>query len=427
MTLAIVPAQPRVLRATRSSRVTPESLLLSAILHLQDVHAGQDYGVTPNHMIGYRDEYYWILSYAQQYGSCPTVPTFRAKFPDFPITQDAQEVAWPAAEIRKQDAARKLSRAIMEATQALTSNRVEEAYSALQGLAYATSSAKPTDLLHDDTFMDDYLNTEEIRIPMPWGSLQGCTNGIGPGELWYIAARQGQGKSQQLANIAVQAALLGQRVMVYSLEMTKRQYQVRVHSILGAILGFKVSASAMLRRTFDPLIYKELLAKIEEMEIGKIEIHEASNGSVTPSMINGRCSDYDLVVIDHVGLVRTDDGKRAVDDWKHVANISNTLKEGAIAHDARVIAAAQINREGDTSGPRPPKLKTLSLSDALGQDGDVVLTSKRYGEGATVYSVEKNRHGMSGQLFFSRFDPEHGDFSEITRDEADQILDDADV
>lgn len=425
MTLAIVPAQAPVLRPTRSHRVTPETLLISAVLSLQDPSAAKDYGVTPVHLLGYRDEYQWILSYAQQYGSCPSVAVFKSIFRDFPISEDQSDVAWPAAEIRRQHAARTLSRAIMSATQALTQGRVEEAYSAFQGVTLETTSTRPSSLLVDPGYMDDYLSTSETRIPMPWSSLQGCTNGMGPGELWYIAARQGQGKSQQLATIAVEAALEGKRVLVFSLEMTKRQYQVRAHSIIGYKLGYKLSSTKMLRREFDQLEYKRLLDDIANRVPGVIDIHEAANGSVTPSMIAGRCADYDLTIVDHVGLVRTDEGKRAVDDWKHVANISNTLKETVIAKETRIMAAAQINREGETNGIRPPKLRTLALADALGQDADVVVTSKRYGEGATVYSVEKNRHGMSGQLFFSRFDPERGDFAEISRESADQILDDS--
>jgi hypothetical protein len=38
-----------------------------------------------------------------------------------------------------------------------------------------------------------------------------------------------------------------------------------------------------------------------------------------------------------------------------------------------------------------------------------------------VYLLDKNRHGASGQLFFSQFFPNTGQFDEISRDEADLL------
>lgn len=46
---------------------------------------------------------------------------------------------------------------------------------------------------------------------------------------------------------------------------------------------------------------------------------------------------------------------------------------------------------------------------------------KRYGLGASVCSLEKNRHGSSGKCYWTKYDANRGDFSEITRDEADEI------
>jgi hypothetical protein len=46
---------------------------------------------------------------------------------------------------------------------------------------------------------------------------------------------------------------------------------------------------------------------------------------------------------------------------------------------------------------------------------------KRYGLGTSVCSLEKNRHGASGICYFTKFDANRGDFTEITRDEADEI------
>jgi replicative DNA helicase len=215
----------------------------------------------------------------------------------------------------------------------------------------------------------------------------------------------------------------GKSVVFYSLEMTRRQAQVRLHAALGRRLGHKVDANAMLRRTWPHADYKHLLQSIEEQVPGSVHIHEMSMGLVTPGLVNSHAGDFDLSVIDYVGLMRNDEGLPAIKDYRIIAEISNGLKATCLAKYHPIIAASQINRDGVSVRWRPPALHTLAQSDHLGNDGDVVITMKRFGKGAAVSSIEKNRHGSSGDLFFNLYDANHGDFREITKDEAEEIKD----
>ena len=105
-----------------------------------------------------------------------------------------------------------------------------------------------------------------------------------------------------------------------------------------------------------------------------------------------------------------------------MAEISNSLKYTALPTRLRLLCAAQINREGDT-GVLPPKLKNLAQSDALGQDGDVVLTMRMKPKNvATHFCLEKNRHGPSGLHFFTTFDPNTGVYTEISGDHAEDLV-----
>ena len=125
-------------------------------------------------------------------------------------------------------------------------------------------------------------------------------------------------------------------------------------------------------------------------------------------------------------LMKDDTGTSAISDWRNIAAISNQLKQVALAHNARIIAASQINREGINSRGRPPKLENLTGSDALGQDADVVLTMARMASNVTWLSMEKNRHGPSSVWFYTKFDADHGDYREITLDEARDLRDNDD-
>jgi replicative DNA helicase len=146
-----------------------------------------------------------------------------------------------------------------------------------------------------------------------------------------------------------------------------------------------------------------------------------------PATVAAYAEEADLHIVDHIGLFRASSGSRAIADWRVQAEISNEFKEIAVSKKTRVLALAQINREGDTSNWKPPRTKNLAQSDAIGQDSDVVVTMKKYSDTVMTYLLDKNRDGPSDRLFWSRFDVENGDYREITRDQADKNKDSEDV
>jgi replicative DNA helicase len=171
------------------------------------------------------------------------------------------------------------------------------------------------------------------------------------------------------------------------------------------------------------LSYKRLVDRISEEVSGELFVIDTSLGRVSPATIQAQSDQADLVIVDYAGLLSTPMGNRAVDDWRSMASISNMLKEVSVATSVPIISAAQINRDGDGAGWKPPRVKNLAQSDALGQDADVVITHKRYSKSTAVASIEKNRHGASGDYFWTRFQPDEGRFEEITREQADDIKD----
>ena len=412
-----------------SSRSTPETLLISAMLKEQDPFLAKEFGIIPEHFRGYREEYEWVLTFYSQYGETPTPTQFRTKFPHAPIQEDCGEPRWAAQEVKRSWASRDLLARCNRATELLGTGNVEDAYEAVKGAQLELVAPRPDNALVDPHFLDDYDAEQADRVAVPWKTLQKLTNGVGEGELWYLAARQGNGKTSFLVDMAVEAAFNGHRVCLYSMEMTKRQIQVRAHAAMAHRLGIKVDEHAMLHHNFDQEEYKEVLRQIKdrlEESGGELATHTPDMGKVSPGVIAGMAEDYDMHVIDYIGLMYTDDGRPVVSDWRDIAQVSGQLKEIALAKKTRILSASQVNREGAGPSPRPPALRHLAQSDFLGNDGDVVLTMKRYGTGASVFSVEKNRHGPSLNLFYTMYDPNRGDFTEITSDRANDIKDQTD-
>lgn len=400
---------------------TYEALLISCIINSGDARAAQNLGVAAKHFHAYQQEYQWILSFNANHAGCPSASEFLSHYPHFPLKEDANSATFAATKVKEEWASRDMRDRLLRAHRAMDRNDVHEAFEAFQGARIEATTPRPPNALEDHRFLDDYESDYEPRIPVPWGSLEGRTQGIGPGELWYFAARQGHGKSSFLIDMAVEAAVAGRKVVFYSLEMTKRQCQVRIHAALGNRLKIPVDAQAMLRRTWPALDYKELLQRIQAEVPGSIHIHEVSMGLVTPAVVDTNAEHFDISFVDYVGLMRNDDHVPAIKDYRIIAEISNGLKSTALGRYHSIVAASQINREGVGSSWRPPALHTLAQSDHLGNDGDVVITMKRYGKGASVCSLEKNRHGQSGVNFFTKYDANNGDFREIPREKADEI------
>jgi hypothetical protein len=191
-----------------------------------------------------------------------------------------------------------------------------------------------------------------------------------------------------------------------------------------------ITLSGLRDRTVDREQYKRFIGELADRMKdtgGHLDVHTPADGPVSPSTIAARCGEYDLTAVDYVGLMAQDGGGRAIDDWRVMASISNALKDIALSQGTAMLCAAQINRDGET-GTAPPKVKNLSQSDALGQDADVVLTMRaKPHDVATDFSIEKNRHGSSGIRFYTTFDPNAGNFTEISGDHAEDLVINAEV
>lgn len=406
-------------------RHTPESLVISAVINSGDAHHHSKYGVAAAYFSGYRAEFEWLESFVETHERVPSWDEFLVKWEDFPRSVEQDDAKWPAQEMMREYTTKKTSKALLRAGIHLKAGRVEEAIESVKGLEIQQPVTKPPSLLRDYSYLDDY-EAVDTRIELPWMTPQAYTLGVGKGELWYLAARPSQGKSFIGLNIAAHAAIQGHSVVIYSLEMSKRQTQQRMHTILANAMGIKLNLNDIRNRRLSLGEYKEILQELDGSVPGEIHIHTPADGAVTPSVVGANAPSYDLSVIDYVGLMRQDGGGRAVDDWRTIAAISNELKSIALQHDTRIVAASQVNRSHTAGSVRPPKLEQLSQSDALGQDADVAITFQRPSMHTMRYSLEKNRDGEAGRQFWSHYDAAYGNFKEITRQEAEEIVYDDD-
>ena len=227
--------------------------------------------------------------------------------------------------------------------------------------------------------------------------------GIVPGRLTVIGGRPGMGKSALALNMAINAARAGAVVLYISFEMTTLEVCIRALTSMSSV-------TADAYRSGDKEAVEKMLAAAKELSSLRIVIRDA--GESTFAAVAGACrriraqeGRLDLVVIDYVGLMRTEKSRTSTRQ-QEIAEICHGLKRLAVEMPTSVLLLSQLNREPDNRTGHVPRLSELRESGDLEQDADVVLFPVRNPDAepdanlevpASLY-VAKNRSGDIGAI-----------------------------
>lgn len=398
----------------------PEALFISALLDT-GVYVPGMFGIKTEQMSGHKPIHEFCMKYQQDANCAPPVHLLLERYPRFPYTSDINPV-WAASQLSDAHTNRVLRSAMSKASASLAEDANDEAIDILKTGLNQIQPAIGMGI--DATDLTLLESDEDLQVcPVPTGMLNALTGGIAAGDLWFVAARLGIGKSWKMIQHAVAASEGGWDVAYFSLEMPAKSVQDRIHRV--AFQNYKRPWPEI-----DIDTRRDLLEKWSSEEKGTISIYDPSKGRCDASVISAVANENTLVIVDYVGLMHTTTGSRAIEDWRAMAAISNQLKEVALNRNVPIIAAAQINRAGGNSD-KTPGAEHLAQSDALGQDADALITLKRVSKRVLINSLTKYRHGESGARWFTEFDPTFGRFGDISAelatemrmadDEADEI------
>ena len=219
----------------------------------------------------------------------------------------------------------------------------------------------------------DYFAALEVGeaqpVSTPWANLNSAlAGGVAPGELVIVGARPSIGKSALAINWAWHAAAVGGNVVVFSLEMSRKQVFDRIAA--------KLSQTDL--REFRGRMTDEAFARARTAykSMAGRRIHVDERGMLKPAEIRRVCrarakiAPLSLVVIDYLQLVTPDNpsGSREQD----VSGISRHCKLLAKDLNVPVLLLSQLNRECEKHG-REPILADLRESGAIEQDADIIL------------------------------------------------------
>jgi hypothetical protein len=242
-------------------------------------------------------------------------------------------------------------------------------------------------------------------LATPFPTLNHYLNGgFSPGELVFLGARPGVGKTALGLEFARKTALEGSgAVLVVSREMTNLALARRIVAQDGRIRAGALKRSDLtateswsLDRSIEKLSNTPLYFTDEAVSLSELQMMVCAMADEAPLA---------LLVVDYLQLIRA---PKEIKERRHqVEAISQGLKTMALQYRVPVLCLSSLSRPAPDAKDRPPTLASLRESGELEHDADVILLLHRqYHESETQCNVAKNRDGRLGivsLLFRSEF------------------------
>lgn len=252
---------------------------------------------------------------------------------------------------------------------------------------------------------------EAIGIPTGYADLDRVV-AYRPGELWYIAASPGVGKTTFLANL--QDELAHQKVpsLFASVEQPAIQLMDRAVAAETMIDSWKIA-----RGDLDAHDWAKIGGVLAQRYERPIYIYD------DPSMTTARLAamlqlakvrhGVKVCFVDYVQILADESSES---EYARVSAISRRLAQIARSVGVCVVAACQVSRKGAEQDGQIPRLAELRGSGGLEQDAFVVLAiGRKENDSTTNVSVRKNRNGQAGITVQLYFDPQHTKFLSVAR------------
>lgn len=220
--------------------------------------------------------------------------------------------------------------------------------------------------------------------------------------LILVGGRPGSGKSALCADLALVAARAGKVVAWFSLEMGNDESGYRLVARIDRIPSQKNASGQM-----DHDEWTRFTDATVEMDGLPIFLNDASRLSV--DAIVGMCSTLaatrglDMVIVDYLQLLDSDDPNRRGARYEDVADIAQRLKSDVAGKlGVCCVVAAQFNRDCEKRQNKTPILSDFALAGEAAADLCIgVYRPEMYDENTIRPSqadlvVLKNRHGPTG-------------------------------
>lgn len=201
-------------------------------------------------------------------------------------------------------------------------------------------------------------------------------------ELVVFSARPGQGKSFMGLKFALNAALKGERVGIYSGEMSLESVQERLLYLA------KPTYTSTLNESMEFLKKNNIFIRV----LTQKELRRYANVNDIEEMIIR--DNLTMVVVDQLSLMEDVIPRSGVPLRQVYGNISRDLMGLSSKYDLPIILLVQTNRQG-AQEQVGPALENIAESDTVGQNATRVITMRNENN-LMAMKLVKNRYGSPG-------------------------------
>ena len=262
-------------------------------------------------------------------------------------------------------------------------------------------------------------------IPTGLIDLEKVLNGMHRADLILLAARPSMGKTALALNIAVNAAVEGNFVAVFSLEMSREQIGNRLLSSASGVDSMHLNTGNLTEGDM-----RDLIDALEELSKLKMFIDDTAGISILELRTKARRLKHeqglDLIVLDYLQLMQGQREKNfETNRQQEISDISRSLKALARELDVPILALSQLSRNVEMRAEKKPQLSDLRESGSLEQDADIVMFLYRdeyYNrddseqENVAELIIAKNRNGPTTSVRL-QFQKEILLFRNLTREQ----------
>ncbi|MBQ0040469.1 MAG: replicative DNA helicase [Clostridiales bacterium] len=200
--------------------------------------------------------------------------------------------------------------------------------------------------------------------------------GLQKTDLVILAARPGVGKTAFALNIASHAAQVGNKVMIFSLEMSDTQLGQRMLAMTANVPMESIRNGNITQDDWDCISDAQ-----DSFDRTDLVIDDTS--SITPIEMKNKCRRFkaekgglDLVIVDYLQLMSMGN-YRTEQREKEIGAMTRSIKIMAKELDCAVVLLSQLSRGPEQRADHKPQLSDLRDSGSIEQDADIVIFLRR--------------------------------------------------
>lgn len=215
----------------------------------------------------------------------------------------------------------------------------------------------------------DRVNNPGVRgVSTGIKKIDTLTGGFDGGDLWYIGARPGMGKSAFISCSSLHSARIGVPSLIFSKEMTRQPLMERFLSLETGIPLFDIRQGILKKDEVE--IIREAAKKMADYPL-YIDLNFTSSVEQIESTIRKYLSLYGtkIIYIDYIQLL----SERDADQTQELGRISRKLKLLANQLDITNVVLSQLNRDVEHRDNKRPVSADLRQCGNLEEDADFII------------------------------------------------------